>query len=255
MPSQQTATPTPEAATVPSAAEQAAAAARAAEVAAQEAAGVAAAQAGVEGVTVSVPGAATGPTAVYEALKAQRTELREQLRRIERQRDEITGELRRADERGMSEAEQKGLEARLAGYDERIVQLDKEIATADAAVAKAAAIPGAVVPEPPPVYHDDSAEELAAIGIFAAIVVLMPLSIAYARRLWKRSSGMVAALPAELGQRFGRLEQAVDAMAIEIERISEGQRFMTRLFSDRATAPALGARAAEADLEPTTPLP
>jgi hypothetical protein len=33
------------------------------------------------------------------------------------------------------------------------------------------------------------------------------------------------------------LEQAVDAIAIEIERISEGQRFVTRLLSER---PALG---------------
>ena len=30
-----------------------------------------------------------------------------------------------------------------------------------------------------------------------------------------------------------RLEQAVDAMAIEIERITEGQRFMTRLLAER----------------------
>jgi len=33
-----------------------------------------------------------------------------------------------------------------------------------------------------------------------------------------------------------RLEQAVDAMAIEIERITEGQRFMTRLLAERAAA-------------------
>jgi len=33
-----------------------------------------------------------------------------------------------------------------------------------------------------------------------------------------------------------RLEQAVDAMAIEVERITEGQRFMTRLLTERAAA-------------------
>jgi hypothetical protein len=33
-----------------------------------------------------------------------------------------------------------------------------------------------------------------------------------------------------------RLEQAVDAMAIEIERITEGQRFMTRLLAERTAA-------------------
>lgn len=34
--------------------------------------------------------------------------------------------------------------------------------------------------------------------------------------------------------RLQHLEQAVDAIAIEIERISEGQRFTTRLLSQRA---------------------
>jgi hypothetical protein len=33
-----------------------------------------------------------------------------------------------------------------------------------------------------------------------------------------------------------RLEQAVDAMAIEIERITEGQRFVTRLLTERTAA-------------------
>lgn len=34
--------------------------------------------------------------------------------------------------------------------------------------------------------------------------------------------------------RMERMEQAIDAMALEIERISESQRFMTRLLSERA---------------------
>lgn len=33
--------------------------------------------------------------------------------------------------------------------------------------------------------------------------------------------------------RMRRLEQAVDSIAIEVERISEGQRFLTRLHSDK----------------------
>ncbi|MCY7380267.1 MAG: hypothetical protein LH467_13135 [Gemmatimonadaceae bacterium] len=35
-------------------------------------------------------------------------------------------------------------------------------------------------------------------------------------------------------QRLARVEQAVEAVAIEIERISEGQRFVTRLMNERA---------------------
>ena len=38
------------------------------------------------------------------------------------------------------------------------------------------------------------------------------------------------------GADSSRLEQAIDAMAIEVERITEGQRFMTRLLAERTTA-------------------
>jgi hypothetical protein len=56
--------------------------------------------------------------------------------------------------------------------------------------------------------------------------------------------------------RLDRLEQAVDAIAIEIERISEGQRFVTRVFAERpAAAPAQApatpaAKEAAADAKP-----
>jgi len=37
----------------------------------------------------------------------------------------------------------------------------------------------------------------------------------------------------EIVERLERMEQAIDAMAVETERISEGQRFTTKLLSDR----------------------
>jgi hypothetical protein len=36
--------------------------------------------------------------------------------------------------------------------------------------------------------------------------------------------------------RIARLEQTVESIAIEVERISEGQRFVTKLLSERAAA-------------------
>ena len=38
--------------------------------------------------------------------------------------------------------------------------------------------------------------------------------------------------------RLGRLEQAMEAVAVEVERISEGQRFTTKLLSERARVDA-----------------
>ena len=41
-------------------------------------------------------------------------------------------------------------------------------------------------------------------------------------------------------ERMARLEQAVDAIAFEVERISEGQRFTTRLLSEQSRLSSLG---------------
>ena len=43
-------------------------------------------------------------------------------------------------------------------------------------------------------------------------------------------------------QRLARVEQAVEAIAIEVERISEGQRYVTKLLSDKQ---AIGPGAAQ----------
>ena len=88
-------------------------------------------------------------------------------------------------------------------------------------------------------------EAVAAIAVVFILAVLMPLSIGFTRRLWRR--GATAAKPAEdvVSPRLDRLEHAVDAIAIEIERISEGQRFMTKVMSERPTASVLPPRPAE----------
>ena len=41
-------------------------------------------------------------------------------------------------------------------------------------------------------------------------------------------------LPPLTEARLARIEQAVDAIAVEVERISEGQRFTTRLLSEQS---------------------
>jgi len=40
--------------------------------------------------------------------------------------------------------------------------------------------------------------------------------------------------------RFARLEQAVDTIAVEVERIAEAQRFSAKLLSDRASETLTG---------------
>jgi hypothetical protein len=41
-------------------------------------------------------------------------------------------------------------------------------------------------------------------------------------------------LPSDLMTRLERMEQSLDAVAVEVERISEGQRFTTKLLSEKS---------------------
>ena len=65
-----------------------------------------------------------------------------------------------------------------------------------------------------------------------------PVAWAVARRINARSAAPPsAAIPASVEQRLAHIEQAVDAIAVEMERVSEGQRFTTKLLAERAGAP------------------
>lgn len=66
----------------------------------------------------------------------------------------------------------------------------------------------------------------------AAIAILRPIMNAFGKRLERRAMPAVG-LPPETAQQITRIEQTVEAMAIEIERISEGQRFAAKLLSER----------------------
>lgn len=60
-----------------------------------------------------------------------------------------------------------------------------------------------------------------------------PLARAFARRIETRTIITPAALPSEVVQRLAAIEQAVNSVAVKVERISEGQRFTTKLLSER----------------------
>ena len=74
-------------------------------------------------------------------------------------------------------------------------------------------------------------------GVFT-VFVLFPLAVAASRFIWRRASKIPAqtvALSPQIDQRLERLEQGVDAIAIEVERITEGQRFVTKLLAEQET--------------------
>ncbi len=177
---------------------------------------------------------------VYVAAKNQRSELRNQLESLEDKRRDLTNDLQGDD---TSAEERPGVIARLKDVDARITSVDQQLAQANAAVATAAAVPGAIV-EPPRFVRSGPPDEVFAIPIVFTIFVLAPIAIAYARRIWKRGATIISPIPNEVRQRLDQLGEAVESIGIEVERIGEGQRFMTRVLTEH-NAKGLGVGAAQ----------
>lgn len=180
----------------------------------------------------------------YEAALAVRNELKSQLDGLISQRH---GFLRELEDHQVAGPATTGMQARISQLDARITQMDIEIAKADAAVATAAAVPGAVVEAPPPDFFRNGPPEpvMYMIPVFA-FVLFLPVVVAVTRGLWKRGSRGSAQqqLPSDLSERLARLESMGETTALEVERIGEGQRFVTRLLTERGERVLEGADAA-----------
>ncbi|CAN5432011.1 hypothetical protein BH09GEM1_BH09GEM1_46280 [soil metagenome] len=71
------------------------------------------------------------------------------------------------------------------------------------------------------------------VSSIPVIAIGVPIARAFARRI-ERAPVAMPAMPHELEARLERMEQAIDSIAVEMERVSEGQRFTTKLLTERA---------------------
>lgn len=78
------------------------------------------------------------------------------------------------------------------------------------------------------------AQVLAVLGMFGGFSTVVGLTIYVTVNRVKRGRAKPADSSRVDDARFVRLEQAVDAIAIEVERIGEAQRFATRIMNERA---------------------
>ena len=202
---------------------------------------------GADGMTIELP---TRPLTGREvaALRQRGSELSRQLNSANNRRDQLAAQLEDAE--GANKA---GIEARIAQLDQRITGIEADIAQNGRLLASAplSALASANS-ETRPAPFGLTNGQITAMGIMSIIgttFVALPIAFAIARNMWRRGSRQVAGVVAspESAQRMERLEQAVDAIAIEIERVSEGQRYMTRLLGE-GSGPALpvGQKPAEA---------
>ncbi len=191
----------------------------------------------VPGVTVVTPKMMTRQD--VEALRARGEELSRQIRSATERRQETRNAMRSA-----SGSDRSGLEQRLGVLDGRIARLEQDIDENGRQLASVEARK-AVASQPPGAGNRNAeriVDNLVPMVVVFTMFVLAPIAFSIARMFWKRGS-----LPArgvvqspENAQRLERMEQAIDTIAIEMERVSEGQRFITRILSEGKPGAALG---------------
>ncbi len=174
-----------------------------------------------------------------DALQAQRTELSSQLISANSRRNDLSRALRSA----RPGPDQTGIETRILQLDARITTLEADIAASGRALSAA---PSGLMKQTststgaPFRYGQPSAGQLTAMSIVGMFTIGLPLSIAFARLIFRRGNRPAPLqIPKDVTDRMERMEQGIEAVALEVERIGEGQRFVTQLMSDRATRAAL----------------
>jgi hypothetical protein len=173
-----------------------------------------------------------------DALRARRSELSSQLQSVDSRRSKLISQLKQTGDPTVI----KGLQDRLALLDARQLQLEADIQLTGQQLTSPSA--GTIASSAAPaVFAGLGRKEITTLSVLSIVLIWFPLAIAASRTIWKRSNkpGLAPAAFAETAQRLERLEGSVDAIAIEIERISEGQRFVTKLLSESQPAPMLGA--------------
>jgi hypothetical protein len=177
------------------------------------------------------PSAPSGEQHELHALMGKRIELAQQLESLTDRRGEVADQMHGAEATALP-----GLVARLQALDERIARLEQEILQADDAIASGVAA-GIIVPpmeqmgtiEPPqiPAFSDEAMRVI--VGEALAFVLL---GIVLYQLGWRRAKAKFArATPDESG-RIDQLQNSVDAIAVEIERISEGQRYVSKVLHE-----------------------
>lgn len=177
--------------------------------------------------------------AEFDQLHFRREQLRERVNSFAARREGLRDELKNADAgtRTALQARVQELDARILRTDDEIDRISEQIANTPAHVfASQSAVDPAKI-------ADRITKDLVPLAGIFSVFVLFPITLAIVRLVWKRSSvpPRSAAEQAAMKQQLEQIQQSIDTIAVEVERISEGQRYVARVMNERQ----LGAGAAE----------
>jgi hypothetical protein len=177
------------------------------------------------------------PTSNLDLSKFNVRQLRSMLSELRNQRSDLAS--RRSNTGDIYEnatgANREGIGERLKTLDANIIRFENEIARVGTEIA---ARGGETITEQPGgnIPRGYMSEDDAAGMAFGFSFATLLLAVFFTRRFMRRKYGRMPA-PQHQGtlqssERLDRIEQAVDTIAVEIERVSENQRFMTRLMTE-----------------------
>jgi chaperonin cofactor prefoldin len=202
--------------------------------------------------TPQTPPAPQAPTAPevprtpeqLQALANQRTELKHQLESVTDRREELADQLEDADP-----AARPGLETGIQMLDDRSARLEREILHADDAIAVAVAGGVGQAPSEEETTAQPSDENVVskdglANVMLAEAVAFVLLGVFFYRWVLRRTREQFSRGAPDDSRRLDQLQNSVDAIAVEVERISEGQRYVTKALNE-GVQPAAGGRAGE----------
>jgi hypothetical protein len=177
----------------------------------------------------TLPPPAPGQATDMASLQAQLATLRIQLTGLQAQWDGLQSQLNAMLKNNPA---RPGVQQAWADVGVQKARVAGDIARIEAAIAQqqgrpfgTTAIPGG--------FSRGFNPNMAIPAVTALMVVLaIPVSFAWARRIL-RGAPKPAPVPHDVTMRLERIEQAVDTIAIEVERISEGQRFVTKVLVQR----------------------
>lgn len=184
------------------------------------------------------------------ALVASRDELRNQLEALNDQRAAVAEQLGRM---GSDPAVRNAPTARLKAIDERIAKIERQIQSSDEAITTAKVkgvqgefgitapvLPPPNIPDVPPFTFTTEPQtwrervlnslEVTAPITLATVVILGALMY---WRLARSFRNQMARLQADQTGALMELQRSLDSVAVEIERVSENQRFVTKLVGEK----------------------
>jgi hypothetical protein len=173
-----------------------------------------------------------------DALAAKRHELENQLETMTERREDLADQLDETPPAAIA-----GLAERIRLLDERSARLEREILLTDDAIAAGIA-KGLGIPEQDETETTEAAgeneifSETAVNVMIGEALAFVLLGIFFYRWTWRRARERFAGSAPNDPARMDQLQNAVDAIALEVERISEGQRYVTRMLGEGAAQPA-----------------